>query len=751
MESAQNLAENPEHDVEGNRTDQEDEICALSSIFPHEYTAVLGSAQQSFVEDLQAGDSSPLHFEHHLVIEVDVSSIEVRLVTPENEIGKAWVTSDSNVAEEDYDGAGGSNESIASKLSTPRSCTSNGVPAQVLQFLPPVFLSWKYPVAYPSRCLPDFNVSCEWMSEDQIQQLRESLITIGKELAGMPVIFSWQSFLSTELFSVLAIDKSIIICTEKDESGDNGDCICICRPKVMQSLARYDERMREKAFKEGLHLCQLCFDEKIGSNFHRLSCSHAFCVDCLSEMASVHVKEGSLDALSCPLPDCGARFSHATLRALLDDEQLQRWDELNTTKELQTLAGVKYCPRCDPSALPDPRAAALCPRITAGEECGARDACSYAHSRDEVMEPVACLPESETDPLYTCWRCAFAFCGECRQPYHPGVSCAEAGGDIEDGMQRQIAQLEAKGTSKSQELLRKLRAKTGVLRSETAILGNVHVKQCPRCKIAIEKTGGCNKMTCANCKTCFCWLCTQILPAHNPYAHSEDCRGFWAPVPAVQRRMPVSVWGVRAAERKVAQVLSSTTCRNCRARVFKDSASNRLVCPSCATPFCFLCRQTLRKASGNHFSPQHPQHSDPLFDTARLRRLEKEPDADPQEQPQIQPLQPPPQPQPQQQQQQQQQLGEPHSPRAAGGARAAGAGQRAAGQDGAAGGGEPKQRAAAETAHVAEAGAEKQESDSESESEKESEGTGSESKSDSDSEWGTGAALSLDSEQCDAD
>lgn len=32
-------------------------------------------------------------------------------------------------------------------------------------------------------------------------------------------------------------------------------------------------------------------------------------------------------------------------------------------------------------------------------------------------------------------------------------------------------------------------------------------KQCSRCKFSIEKTGGCNHMTCRNCKNEFCWVC----------------------------------------------------------------------------------------------------------------------------------------------------------------------------------------------------------------------------------------------------
>lgn len=52
--------------------------------------------------------------------------------------------------------------------------------------------------------------------------------------------------------------------------------------------------------------------------------------------------------------------------------------------------------------------------------------------------------------------------------------------------------------------------------------GNCRI--CPNCGTAIEKTEGCNHMTCANCNGHFCWLCSKGFPTGNAvYDHLPFC------------------------------------------------------------------------------------------------------------------------------------------------------------------------------------------------------------------------------------
>jgi len=46
-------------------------------------------------------------------------------------------------------------------------------------------------------------------------------------------------------------------------------------------------------------------------------------------------------------------------------------------------------------------------------------------------------------------------------------------------------------------------------------------KPCPACGVNIEKTGGCDHMTCHRCRHGFCWLC--LVPYTANVVHAEGC------------------------------------------------------------------------------------------------------------------------------------------------------------------------------------------------------------------------------------
>jgi len=53
--------------------------------------------------------------------------------------------------------------------------------------------------------------------------------------------------------------------------------------------------------------------------------------------------------------------------------------------------------------------------------------------------------------------------------------------------------------------------------SETFNWKSVNCRECPKCKIAVEKNGGCNHMVCRQCKHEWCWVCMRSWKGHNDF------------------------------------------------------------------------------------------------------------------------------------------------------------------------------------------------------------------------------------------
>ena len=91
-----------------------------------------------------------------------------------------------------------------------------------------------------------------------------------------------------------------------------------------------------------------------------------------------------------------------------------------------------------------------------------------------------------------CTECKFVFCGRCRNAYHTG-SCATA--EVQQALQGENPD----------------HFNQNAARASWVVASKRYVRQvskaCPNCGAAIEKTEGCNHVTCSRCNFEFCWLC----------------------------------------------------------------------------------------------------------------------------------------------------------------------------------------------------------------------------------------------------
>uniref|UniRef100_A0A0E0DHS0 RBR-type E3 ubiquitin transferase n=1 Tax=Oryza meridionalis TaxID=40149 RepID=A0A0E0DHS0_9ORYZ len=139
------------------------------------------------------------------------------------------------------------------------------------------------------------------------------------------------------------------------------------------------------------------------------------------------------------------------------------------------------------------------------------------------------------------------------------------------------------------------------LRSIKAIMKDS--KMCPRCKMAIHKIEGCNKMSCSNCGQYFCYQCNSAIEGYEHFRGS--CKLF--PQEELDR------WNMqmnpRVQRQNVAQVQAEMfrqfahPCPTCRQPCPKMGNNNHVFCWACQKHFCALCRKTVHKTS-QHFGPK---------------------------------------------------------------------------------------------------------------------------------------------------
>lgn len=98
---------------------------------------------------------------------------------------------------------------------------------------------------------------------------------------------------------------------------------------------------------------------------------------------------------------------------------------------------------------------------------------------------------------FTCPSCLTPICTTCQITSHDGMTCE---------IYKRI------GTQGNEEFRKWKQAN--------------NVKDCPVCKVPIEKSDGCNHMECRNCKTHICWVCLETFEEGGIcYVHMRDVHG----------------------------------------------------------------------------------------------------------------------------------------------------------------------------------------------------------------------------------
>ncbi len=196
-----------------------------------------------------------------------------------------------------------------------------------------------------------------------------------------------------------------------------------------------------------------------------------------------------VNKVDCPASDCKELISPDVIRSLVPPELFQRYDDLLLQRTLDTMSDIVHCPR----------QTCLCATI-----------------------------KEEDSNMIVCPRCKFSFCCLCKRTWH-GISPCRL---LPDNL-HELKLMYENGDPEFRLSIEQQYGRNNLLKAFQEVESNSWLKQyskkCPNCQSSIEKSHGCNKMTCTCCHASFCWICEALLPVHNPYSHfhfgSSGCAG----------------------------------------------------------------------------------------------------------------------------------------------------------------------------------------------------------------------------------
>eukprot|EP00093_Oithona_nana_P001720 01720.XXX_1178_144_1 [CDS] Oithona nana genome sequencing. len=222
-------------------------------------------------------------------------------------------------------------------------------------------------------------------------------------------------------------------------------------------LKMHNEDQEAKIFQKSIFDCNVCLGEKTGRQCLRFTpCNHVFCNDCMKSYFEVQIKEGQMSNLTCPMDKCTCQALPTQVQTLVSAKSFQLYEQVLLSTTLESMADVVLCPRrhCQ------------CPTII---------------DREASMGQ--------------CPNCTFVFCIYCKASFHGVAPCR-----IHSHEQQALLKEYMNSDPKKKTLLekrygkRRLQVMTDNLMSETYLTENT--KACPKCQAPIQKSEGCNKMTC---------------------------------------------------------------------------------------------------------------------------------------------------------------------------------------------------------------------------------------------------------------
>ncbi|KAF2267612.1 RWD-domain-containing protein [Lojkania enalia] len=372
---------------------------------------------------------------------------------------------------------------------------------RLLSHLPPLHIDIILQNGYPAVRPPHVKLSSVWLSADVVFNYEKEVISQWEEYGGMQILFSYISLLQEAAEDAFGLSRA----SAKEP---------ISLPlELKDALLEFNTKKGRENFNQETFDCGVCLEPKKGSACYRMKrCGHVFCIACLQDFYNNCIKEGDVNNVKCMSPECGKAGDGASDRRrkqrLISPKELlqiplalqtvRRYAELRRKKKIEADKSIAFCPRKWCQA---PMKSAKYPKLGDVSQMGDDDS-DYGSQEDLSQAPSTEMAEdavqpkkpkgaSGTDRLAICEACNLAFCKVCLTSWH---------GDLVWCVNREPSEI----TEEEQASL------NFILQNTTP---------CPTCSVPCQKAHGCNHMTCFQCKTHFCYLCSAWLEPDDPYKH----------------------------------------------------------------------------------------------------------------------------------------------------------------------------------------------------------------------------------------
>jgi hypothetical protein len=302
-----------------------------------------------------------------------------------------------------------------------------------------------------------------------------------------------------------------------------------------------------RGFKRSLHkrfvskipppgtICLVCYEvASKNKEWHRTSCLHFVCLDCLRAYASSQVRDPEHHgALSCPICPMKLRESDA-IRALENDpETIRNWDIKIRDQLLRALPSYRHCPACNnTNGNANTNADHQTQLLTGGGFVTPECLTPIHREREQQAEWLLGLSHVTNRMLLGVYfLCLFFYVNVATTSvYVIFVNVILALSWILPRLGFVCNALLARAARKAlfqpivvecpccdQSFILNAEAElspnsnNSVLADDATVKWiNSHTRPCPSCSVPISKIGGCNHMQCSHCHARFCWACMRL-------------------------------------------------------------------------------------------------------------------------------------------------------------------------------------------------------------------------------------------------